>query len=946
MAITNIITIEKAVKALCQKKKVTVEGLHGSSYALFMTGLVEHAPQVVCIVAAGKAERYYKDLKRLESETTLIDDTNPFYSKSKIIITKKDILAKKLRTKVKLTLTENQQIDIDDFVNKLQQTGYSREDIVEEENEYASRGGILDFFAPNGEPIRVELYGDRIFSIRKFNTQTQRSVEQINKITLECVQTDISRAFTELIDENAVIITEEELNLSFPTVMITSDGEIQYPFAPAYKYFGDLKRLGEDISNARYTFKFFIQHRTLSEKLKSILGEIEVYPIGLEEGFVDKNRKIIYLTETEIFGEIKKKKRVYRGLFIDDLVGLNDGDYVVHDDYGIGQFKGLTFVDFEHRKVECLRIDYAGEDKVYLPIEKLNLLERYVATRDAPPKLSRLGSEIWLRTKSRIRKATERMAIDLLNLYTRRSQEKGFQFSKDTVEMREIVASFPYEETEDQMNAINEVKNDMESQKPAERLICGDVGYGKTEIALRAAFKAAIDGKQTMILCPTTLLAFQHYNTFRKRLEPFPINVEMVSRFRKGKELKKIIKDITGGKIDVVIGTHRLLQPDIQFKDLGLMIVDEEQRFGVVQKEKIKKLKPGIDIFHLSATPIPRTLYMALTGLRNISNIYTPPAGRKDIITKIIYYNEEEIRKIIQFEIDRKGQVFFVHNRIQTIATIKTKLKKILPKLRICLLHGQMNEEITAKGMIDFLSGKYDLLLSTAIVESGLDMPCVNTMIVDCAHKFGLADLHQLRGRVGRGDIQGYAYFIVPSRRKITDDAHKRLNALVSYTSLGSGFRLALRDMEIRGVGNLLGREQSGHINSVGYHLYIKLLSDAISQLKGEKISYEPILDLKMDAYFPDTYIRNSYERTALYKRFLNVESKFELKSIKDEIIDRFGRYPQEVENLFFLSETRLKARELGATEVIRRGNQFLYYREGKIIKTTFNDKFSKPNVK
>ncbi len=934
MAISNIITIEKTIKALDQKKRVTIEGLHGSSFALFINDLAKHAPQVVCIVAAGKTQRYYSDLRLLESETTLINDTNPFYSKSKIIITTKDLLAQKLRTKVMLTLTKNQQINLDDFINKLQLTHYSREDIVEEENEYALRGGILDFFAPLGEPIRIELFGDKISSIRKFDTQTQRSVEEIDKTIIECVHTDVSRAFTELIDEKAVVVADEETNLPLSTVIITSVGEIRYAFEPAYKYFGDLKKLKEDIANKDYTFKFFIPHDTLAEKLKAILGEIEIYPIGLEEGFVDTDKKIIFLTETEIFGEIKKKKRVYRGLFIDDLMGLNDGDYVVHSDYGIGQFKGLTFVDFENRKIECLRIDYAGKDKVYLPIEKLNLLERYIATKDTPPKLSKLGSEMWLRTKSRIKKATERMAIDLLDLYTKRSQEKGFQFSKDTMEMRELVASFPYEETKDQMKAINDVKGDMESQKPTERLICGDVGYGKTEIALRAAFKAAIDSKQTMILCPTTLLAFQHYNTFRKRLEPFPVSVEMVSRFRKGKALKKIIKDITEGKIDIVIGTHRLLQPDIQFKNLGLLIVDEEQRFGVVQKEKIKKLKPGIDVFHLSATPIPRTLYMALTGLRNISNIYTPPVGRRDIITKVIFYDEDEIRNIIRFEIARGGQVFFVHNRIQTIETIRAKLRKLLPDLKICLLHGQMKEEITARGMIDFLQGRYNLLLSTAIVESGLDMPRVNTIIVDYAHRFGLADLHQLRGRVGRGDIQGYAYFIVPLRRRITDDAHKRLNALVSYTSLGSGFRLALRDMEIRGVGNLLGREQSGHINSIGYHLYIKILSNAISQLKGEKILYEPILDLKIDAYFPSTYIESSYERTALYKRLLNVESNFELHSIEREIVDRFGRYPPEVKNLFLLSETRLKARELGATEVIRRGNQFLYYKEGIVIKT------------
>lgn len=927
------LNIKKIIEILYLRKEVTVGGLSGSSRTLFIAELARNLSQIIYITTAPKIDKYFHEIKRLVSGTTLIDEENPYYLKSKIILTTKDFLEKKLQIKEKLTLSKNQRIDIDDLIIRLVANGFTREDIVEEKREFALRGGILDIFEPNNIPVRIELYGDKIFSIRKFNTQNQRSVKAIEYITIELARIDCTKLLIELIDQNAVTVSEEKINLTLPNVFIATEGEIQYNFIPAYKYFGDLKKLREDIVKKEYIFKFFIPIHSLSEKLRSILGEIEVYSIPIEEGFIDKKRDVVYLTETEIFGEIKRKKRVYRGLFIDDLMGLKENDYVVHSDYGIGQFKGLTLIDFENRKVECLHIDYAGKDKVYLPIERLNLLERYIATSDKPPKLSKLGSELWVKAKSRVKKATERLAIDLLQLYTRRSQERGFTFSKDAMEIRELETSFAYGETEDQMKAINEAKNDMESQNPAERLICGDVGYGKTEIALRVAFKAALDGKQTMILCPTTLLAFQHYNTFKKRLELFPINVEMVSRFRKKEELKKILNDIASGKIDIIIGTHRLLQPDVQFKDLGLLIVDEEQRFGVVQKEKIRNLKPGIDTFYLSATPIPRTLYMALTGLKNITNIYTPPPGRKDIITKIIFYDEEKLKKIIKLEIERGGQIFFVHNRVQTIETIRTKLLNILPELKICLLHGQMKEDVSARRMVDFLRGKHNLLLSTAIVESGLDMPRVNTIIVDQAHKFGLADLHQLRGRVGRSDIQAYAYFIVPSHHKITDEANKRLGALVSYTSLGSGFRLALRDMEIRGVGNLLGKQQSGHINSIGYHLYIKILSESVNALKGKKSAYEPILDLKMDAYFPSTYIESAYERTALYKRLLNVESKFELRSIKDEIIDRFGTYPKEVENLFLLSEIRLKARELGATEVVRRNKNFVFYKEGRVIR-------------
>ncbi len=928
----DIFNIHKVLEKLRMQKRLVIGGFSGSSATLFLVKLATVTPQVIYVTDEAGIDRYYHELKNLLNQTILINEENPYYKESKIILATQDFLSKKVKVKEDLILAENQLINIDELLVRLHTTGYTHEDIVEEEGEYAMRGGILDVFEPNNEPVRIEFYGERIFTIRKFNVQNQRSIEPVSRCTLSLAKVGYSTPLMKLINKEAIIVSEKEYSFPLLTVIISTTGEIQYRFSPAYKYFGDLSKLREDIAEGRYTFTFFIPHRSMSDKLKSLLGEIDVDPMPVEEGFIDESRNVIYLTEKEVFGEIKRRERVFRGLFVDDLMGLKDDDFVVHSDYGIGQFKGLTIIDFENRKVECLRIDYAGNDRVYLPIERMNLLERYIATKERPPKLSKLGTEAWLRAKNRVRKATERLAFDLLNLYTRRSKERGFAFSQDTLEMGELETSFPYTETEDQRKAIIEIKSDMESPSPAERLICGDVGYGKTEIALRAAFKAALDGKQTVLLCPTTLLAFQHYHTFKRRLEVFPVNVEMVSRFRKKEDLAEILKEIDSGNIDIAIGTHRLLQPDVHFKDLGLLIIDEEQRFGVVQKERIKSFKPGIDTLYLSATPIPRTLYMALTGLKNISNIYTPPPGRKDIITKIIFYDDDEIQKIINFELTRGGQIFYIHNRIQTIETVRAKLFKIMPDLRICLLHGQMREDISAKHMVDFLDGKYDLLLSTAIVESGLDMPRVNTIIVDHAHRFGLADLHQLRGRVGRSDTQGYAYFIVPSHHKITEEAHKRLGALVSYTSLGSGFRLALRDMEIRGVGNLLGKEQSGHINSIGYHLYLKILGEAVSTLKGAKVLHEPILDLKMDAYFPSTYIEKAYERTALYKRLLAIESKRELQSIKEEIVDRFGRYPEEVDNLFLLSEIRLKAREIGATEVVRRGKKFTYYREGCIV--------------
>jgi transcription-repair coupling factor (superfamily II helicase) len=917
---------------LTHEKRLTIGGLYGSATTLFVYELAQQKP-IIVIPNIENQKRYWRELKKTGGDVTLINEENPFYRASRIVVMDENMLPREVTRLETETFKVHQEIDLEQLLTRLERTGYTHEENVEEENEYAARGGIVDIFEADAFPIRIELYGDKIFSIRRFDTQTQRSIENIERTTLRLALVDHKpKCLIDSIPDDYISVTENDQQLRNNTIILRDHGDIQYHFTAPRIYFGDFRALIEEINKREYTHKFLVSH-SLARKLRSLLGEIEIHNVPLEIGFTDMSQRINYLTENEIFGKIRRRSVTFKGPFVDDLMGFKEDDYIVHTDYGIGRYKGLSLIDFEGKKIECLQIAYAGEDKLYLPIERLNLLERFVATDDRPPRLSRLGGEVWLRTKKRIKKATERLALELLKLYAQRMQERGFMFSQDTPEMQALEATFPYEETKDQIGAINDVKIDMESPKPCERLVCGDVGYGKTEIALRIAFKAALDGKQTMLLCPTTLLAFQHFHTFKNRLKPFPVNVDMASRFRKKHELKKIFEETAAGKIDILIGTHRLLQPDVRFRDLGLLIIDEEQRFGVAQKEKIKKLKPGIDVIYLSATPIPRTLYMALTGIKNISNIHTPPLGRKDIVTNIINFDEGTIEDTISHEIERGGQVFFVHNRIQTIETVRAKILKILPGVRVCLLHGQMREDITAKRMVEFVNGEYDILLSTAIVEPGLDMPRVNTIIVDQAHKFGLADLHQLRGRVGRAELQSYAYFIVPARGHMTNEAQKRLGALASYTSLGSGFRLALRDMEIRGVGNLLGKEQSGHINSIGYHHYIRLLSESVGELQGKKVFHEPILDLKLDAYFPSEYVSSAYERTALYKRLLEVESPHELGSIRNEIVDRFGRYPEQVENLFTLSAIRLKARELGASEVIRKGEGFVFYRDGRVIR-------------
>ncbi len=895
-------------------------------------------------VPEDRLDQYSQELTQIIPKTGRIDPHRPFYPSAEVIVTTPDFLDRQVSAMSPFDIMVRCPVDLTLLVERLTASGFSREDTCEEEGEFAVRGGIIDIIDYGRAPVRIELYGDLTESIRHFNAQTQRSVASLEHISFDLADPRRSLRLADLLDPGSILISDFDPGLSVRTIIRESDtieaaalvrrvvreergreAAFRFRISSPRLYFGDIRSLRQDIDRGDYVHIFLVNRPTRAQRLKALLPDVEFRAIPLHEGFVDEERRIAYLTEYEVFGEIRRRAERFHGLFIDDLKGLKDLDFVVHNDFGIGQYRGLAVMDYENKKVECLRIDYAEGGKVFLPVERINLLERYIGSSDQPPRLSKLGSEVWLRTKKKVKKATEKLAFDLIQLYARRMQAQGTAFPADGPEMAELEAGFPFDETDDQIKAINDVKRDMESPRPQERLICGDVGYGKTEIALRAALKAVLGGKQVALLCPTTLLAFQHYQTFVKRLTPFPVRVEMVSRFRRKEELKTILADLGRGRVDIVIGTHRLLQSDIGIPNLGLLIIDEEQRFGVIQKEKFKKLKPGIDIIYLSATPIPRTLYMALTGIKDISNIHTPPSGRKDIETRIMFWDDDEIRRMIEHELNRGGQVFFVHNRIQSLDIIRSRLAHLLPDTRVGVIHGRMRTDISERRMLDFLADRYQILLSTAIVESGLDMPRVNTIIVNDAHLFGLADLHQLRGRVGRSDSQAYACFIVPEARRLTVEANKRLSALNSYASLGSGFRLALRDMEIRGIGDLLGREQSGSLDSVGYHHYIKILSASVNEMRGTRTAVEPVLSLKLEAYIPSSYIESAYERTALYKRLLDIESRFELESIQTEILDRFGRCPPEVKNLFLLSEIRLKALEIGATEVIQRGDKIVY---------------------
>jgi transcription-repair coupling factor (superfamily II helicase) len=652
-------------------------------------------------------------------------------------------------------------------------------------------------------------------------------------------------------------------------------------------------------------------------ELLGLYGERITWEVkNLSGGFTLPEIGLAVLTDHQIFSRYfwhRRKRRFNEGMALSSYSALQMGDFAVHLDHGIGRYAGLETLEVDERKRECLKLVYEGGDKLYVPIEEFNRVHKFVGKEGAPG-LSKLGGTAWENIKKRTKKAIQDMAQDLIGLYAERKAVPGSTFSPDTVWQKELEASFIYEETPDQLAAIDAVKKDMEQSIPTDRLICGDVGYGKTEVAVRAAFKAVMDGKQVAILVPTTILAFQHHFTFSERLKSFPVRVEMLSRFKNPGEQKKIIEEMKEGKVDIVIGTHRLIQRDVQFKDLGLLIIDEEQRFGVAQKEKIKKLRRLVDVITLTATPIPRTLQLSLFGARDMSIINTPPKDRLPIQTEIALFDKKLITDAVRREVDRGGQVYFVHNRVQTIEAMYRFLSQLVPQIRIAVAHGQMEEKLLEKVMMDFLNLRYDLLLVTSIIESGIDMPNVNTIILDRADRFGLAQLYQLRGRVGRSNVRAYAYLLIPKVKTLTPSARKRLKALEQFTQLGSGFHLALRDLEIRGAGNLLGPQQHGFIEEVGFDLYCRLLDEAVKELKGEKVEVLPEVKLQfdLDVYIPESYIPDSQQRVEIYRKLSEAKSPEEVGEVETELIDRFGNPPPEVEDLLNLTIIRISASHLG----------------------------------
>jgi len=678
-----------------------------------------------------------------------------------------------------------------------------------------------------------------------------------------------------------------------------------------------LKSSLADFQNKGFNATIVCDNVGQKNRLEELLGEQAssiFFDIGLlESGFIFPEINLAVLTDRQIFTRYLhryKSPKFKEGIALSSYKNLASGDFVVHIDFGIGKYSGLETLTIDGRKKEFLLLYYLNDDKLFVPLDEFNRVQKYVG-KDGIPSLTRLGGTIWEKIKAQTKKGIKEIAQDLLNLYAERKAQAGFAYSEDTVWQKQLEDSFIYQETEDQLKAIADVKNDLEKPNPMDRLVCGDVGYGKTEVAIRAAFKVALDHKQVGVLVPTTILAFQHLNSFSERLRDFPFRVEMLSRFKTKKEQKQILEDLKAGKVDIVIGTHRLLQKDVIFKDLGLVIIDEEHRFGVVAKEKLKQLRHQVDVLNLTATPIPRTMQLSLIGARDLSLINTPPKSRQPIQTEIIYFDENKIKEAISRELLRGGQIYFVHNRIQSIQPVYQMLKDLIPELKIAVAHGQLPERELEQIMTDFYHQKYNCLLATAIIESGLDIPSVNTIIINRAEQFGLADLYQLRGRVGRSYHKAYAYLIVPPFSGLNETARKRLKAIQQFTQLGSNFHLALKDLEIRGAGNLLGSQQHGFLEKVGADMYFKLLEETIKELKGEKIV--PPLEVKiesdLDIYLPHEYITDEQTRIEIYSKLANLDTLGQLQELKAELEDRFGKHPQEAEDLLEVTELKILAK-------------------------------------
>ena len=909
-------------------------------------------------------------------------------------------------------------VDTEQLKNQLVALGYERVGQVEMPGQFSVRGGIVDIYCLTEEnPWRIELWGDEIDSIRSFDPESQRSLENLEELTIypavEHIGDKDMVSFLDYFPEERTIIfldepnrltekggaveeeyrqsrmhREEKGSRNLPENWLCSFEQLQKelnkrncisvcalePKQAGWKvrekfylevksisaYNNSFELLVKDLHQYKkqgYRIALLSGSRTRAERLVKDLqeeglaafygqdydreicpGEIMVVYGHAKKGFEYPLIKFAVMTESDIFGQEqkKKKKKNYSGSRIQDFAELSIGDFVVHEKHGLGIYRGIEKVEVDRIVKDYIKIEYRGGSNLYIPATQLDCLQKYSGADAAKaPKLNKLGTQEWNKTKSKVRGAVKNIAKELVELYAVRQEKEGYVCGPDTVWQREFEEMFPYEETEDQLSAIEDAKRDMESTRIMDRLICGDVGYGKTEVALRAAFKEVQESRQVAYLAPTTILAQQIYNTFVQRMKEFPVRVELLCRFRTPAQQKKAIEDLKKGQVDVIIGTHRVLSKDVQFKNLGLLIVDEEQRFGVTHKEKIKQLKKDVDVLTLTATPIPRTLHMSLIGIRDMSVLEEPPMDRMPIQTYVMEYDEETVREAINRELRRGGQVYYVYNRVTDIADVALRIAKLVPDARVDFAHGQMSERELENVMYSFVNGDIDVLVSTTIIETGLDISNVNTMIIHDSDRYGLSQLYQLRGRIGRSNRTAYAFLMYRKNVMLKETAEKRLAAIREYTDLGSGFKIAMRDLELRGAGNLLGAQQHGHMNAVGYDLYCKMLNEAVKEAKGIHTmeDFETSVDLNVDAYIPDSYISNEFQKLDIYKRIAGIETQQDYDDMLEELLDRFGEPGKAVLNLLAIAKLKAIAHQGYVTEIKQTGKtvRFTLYEKARL---------------
>ena len=1065
-------SMEGAVAALrAGGKHISISGLHDVAKALVAAYLTHELRRPAFFVAASnrRAETLAETLKFFSSvfpstlggvATLPAFDTLPWQSQSP----HPDILERRAATLFRLadgqisllvapvtaalwryqdpyvylslarTLSADTEIPLEELIGHLGSIGYTRTEMVEMPGQFAVRGGIVDVFSPeSARPVRLELLGDTVESVREFDARTQRSIAPVVRTTVlpltewavpSAASTDgesleflsafgpkqepgpsslFELAESSLkpivfLDEPAALRetaarhmaaavenyerhgqanaptaqdyfwTEEQfaaalektsqVNLEQLALSIGSAPQFELASRPAARFHGDVVACMNEVrSQLADGGRVFLTAASTGElerladicreyETPYVLGESEDAAAGFtaegaqesagtllirapfSEGVVFPDGRITLFGNSDLFEVTPALERPSRKLrtsgFFSDFAELKPGDFVVHVDHGIGQFEGLRQIESDGRRGEFMLLRYAEDSRLYVPLERMDLVQSYRVVEGAHPTLDKLGGTGWNTRKTRVRKSLEDMADQLLALYAARKTAPGFAFSPDSNFQREFEDAFEFEETPDQNAAIADIKRDMESPTPMDRLLCGDVGYGKTEVAMRAAFKAVADNKQVAVLAPTTVLAFQHFETFKRRFAAFPVRIEMLSRFRSAAEQKQIISAVEAGKVDIVIGTHRLLSKDVTFHDLGLMIVDEEQRFGVAHKERLKEIRKNVDALALSATPIPRTLHMSLVGLRDMSLIETPPRDRLAIQTVVAPFEEELVRRAIENEMAREGQVYFIHNRVESIYSLANLVTKLVPKARVVVGHGQMGEKELESVMLKFIRDEADVLVATTIVENGLDIPRANTILINRADRLGLAELYQLRGRVGRSHQRAYSYLLVPPETTLSDIARKRLSAMKEFSELGAGFRIAALDLELRGAGNMLGRQQHGHIEAIGFDLYCQMLERAVSKLKGEEAAPElrTTLSLGLDVRIPENYIPSENLRLRTYKRISSIGTEDEKRDVRQELEDRFGAPPSSVENLLEYAVLKSMCERLRISTVERQGSR------------------------